>query len=1053
MEVNMNRWTTLFVVLLLLSFATMGCSGGGGNPVVPNTGDELLLTNGATNPERNPAGKDNKQLWGFFDAYFDTVNGTFEVVPNHTVAGMVNAVNFYNANPQNFTTANLSVTPSDPPGAYVNADIDVSLKHPFAGVPKFSGYDVHLVLITNQSASLAHDGMTYGVPGVNVAMLDDPVELDGGGPDGYTRWFNPTEFPTPGLLGYTPGKIATPGWTGDATLSPYKLYVDGLTATGSAYDFIAGEGGPGNNIFASGNTPVARNMFIRFPIGAAPVIKINYAIIASWDGTTAPAPTNSNAVMAADIDQTDDVYYVGGFGGDLILDIKLAGYGYQPSSIIVESSVFTGAYTLDSLEMTPTTGGETWSTYHVEIPADAALTSSVGNDCWIIAEYGGADLTKFGYQNTYGLSNGAGTDPLAAYFNFPVNVLDEIATPEDAKNIPLRDGLWAWDIAVDHSDGDLYVLYADGQIWKHENASNYATGTLWADTLKPVYHHIDATLTGTAMITTYRGLDPIQAEVRNANGAIILGSNIAFPTAGGYPAGCLDAIGMIDGVYTNDVMGISGWGLVNGDLVRARIFPDPFYSSYNWIGYNTTGSGAGLVNMAALKAVEFTASAQCDHWMIEGAPEYSLEKYRVDPGAAGIVGWNYQGVAISGLSDTMTGFNAPVDVASDDTTRVHVLDVTSGGVPRIKKYHWSGGAEGYYGDATTIAYTPMRIEGSTFNGKIFVLSQDGLNRSYLSIFGDAEQAPDVTSFPPVITAGVTGSGTPYLTGPETYTVTASDPDGDPLNYHWVVTNSVPTVVVDINTPNSYLSVDFNALGGLVGQTWTIDCTVDDGVFFVPATQKSCLISAVTQIYNETFTANAGGWVSNTYDDYGGGVVTTIGWTNTDGPFGAAAGILRMPLTGVAGSGFNGYVYAYASPPIAVPGGLLSAFVRVNMALANNNSDSCSWAYSRWVICTDSTTTFTPPFAGSIATLPAGGAVLVPNAPNGYSAGCSGWEENAPFGTGTWPASIAGQTIDMPIPPAYWGGNIRIAFYLLQDWPTYQTNTGFAIDDVRVYTTP
>ena len=74
--------------------------------------------------------------------------------------------------------------------------------------------------------------------------------------------------------------------------------------------------------------------------------------------------------------------------------------------------------------MEPTASGTTYSTYHVEIPSDSAFVNPDDNELWVTAEFNGADLTVFGYQNLYGITNLAGIDPLAAFFkctDIPVN--------------------------------------------------------------------------------------------------------------------------------------------------------------------------------------------------------------------------------------------------------------------------------------------------------------------------------------------------------------------------------------------------------------------------------------------------------------------------------------------------------------------------------------------------------------------------------------------------------------------------------------------------------
>jgi len=105
----------------------------------------------------------------------------------------------------------------------------VAITHPL-NTAEFDGYDVMGVLIGDGSGALAYNGGAYAKSGTDQYLLN---------PDGYTRWFNPTEFTSPGVFGYTPGALATPGYTATATINPYKLYADGLSADGDAYEFVS----------------------------------------------------------------------------------------------------------------------------------------------------------------------------------------------------------------------------------------------------------------------------------------------------------------------------------------------------------------------------------------------------------------------------------------------------------------------------------------------------------------------------------------------------------------------------------------------------------------------------------------------------------------------------------------------------------------------------------------------------------------------------------------------------------------------------------------------
>ena len=78
--------------------------------------------------------------------------------------------------------------------------------------------------------------------------------------------------------------------------------------------------------------------------------------------------------------------------------------------LFIESPVLSAVHEFGTIEMTPIGGGEHFSTYQVDIPADN-VTSGDGTEYWVIVEQKGRD-----YTNDFGVSNLAGTDPLAGDF-------------------------------------------------------------------------------------------------------------------------------------------------------------------------------------------------------------------------------------------------------------------------------------------------------------------------------------------------------------------------------------------------------------------------------------------------------------------------------------------------------------------------------------------------------------------------------------------------------------------------------------------------------------
>lgn len=406
----MNRWTVLLVAMALCVFAAMGCSGNGGNPVTPNdTGTGLT----AGTPIHG--GQSQTHLWGYWDVTIDVENQTVEAVPNRSAEFYANVVQFINGRPPGLQFI-INETPIGPD--YTDVDIDVSLIHPLPGLPQYDGYDVRGVFIGDGSMSMDYgSGISYADMAMDQVMMADPD--DGiGGPDGYTRWFNPLEFTFSGPVGYTHGDLATPGYMGSAIINAYKYFADGLGPEDDYFQWLV-DNPDSNGVFSSGMTNT-RNYYLRFP--DAKGVTYGYAVVATWNGEEPEDhPANSHEAMGCTAEYNGDLYYLDGdSGGNLILDVSVFGWEGQPSAIWLESTVLSAAYEFDSMDMTPTGGDEYVSTYHVEVPGDN-VTQFEGNEFWVICEAG-----AWTYTYEFTPPGGAPDATLAAFFRFPLEISDEV---------------------------------------------------------------------------------------------------------------------------------------------------------------------------------------------------------------------------------------------------------------------------------------------------------------------------------------------------------------------------------------------------------------------------------------------------------------------------------------------------------------------------------------------------------------------------------------------------------------------------------------------------
>jgi hypothetical protein len=298
----------------------------------------------------------------------------------------------------------------------------VSVTHPFTGKPQFNGYDVRGVFMGGAHSTMNYSTkLKYPKYGTDQYQLNDPVNGDGGGPDGYTRWYNAVEFKVPGLFGYTPGIIGSAGYTPNGTVNPYQYYADGIGVKENAFDFLT-DHSASNGVFASGKKNT-RNYYLEFPL-PLPGAKYGYAVVANWESATVH-PSNAPEALALSLGITPEIYYFDDTdkGGNFNLDIDVWGWNYQPSAMMLESDILSGLYTFDATDMTPIGGGEHYSTYHVEVPADNIThnTSTGGDaDLWIVCEC----PPGFDYKCEYTPPGGAAapTATLAAFFRYPVYI-------------------------------------------------------------------------------------------------------------------------------------------------------------------------------------------------------------------------------------------------------------------------------------------------------------------------------------------------------------------------------------------------------------------------------------------------------------------------------------------------------------------------------------------------------------------------------------------------------------------------------------------------------
>ncbi|MFH1675770.1 MAG: PKD domain-containing protein, partial [bacterium] len=346
----------------------------------------------------------------------------------------------------------------------------------------------------------------------------------------------------------------------------------------------------------------------------------------------------------------------------------------------------------------------------------------------------------------------------------PVNI-----TIYPAKNISLRTGVEAEDIAIGHDDGDLFVFYNDNTLWRYTAASFYATGSQFVGAADITggfgqisRRFVDAAPNGYVHTvchsndysSTYNSTGWNVTRFWSPTGAYVGGINL-YPGAGGtmVPSSVCEAQAWPTGASFSNDMGCV-YGLTIGlteSITMVRIMDEGNYAftvnvnahRHRYIMTPPPLTGNDRAYWGYIVGTETMPDDKV--WLLEKEPD--LYASRLTPSGTG---WApptnaplaYDGVyfGTGSVTDGDNGFAKPLDITRDTNDRIMVLDLLSTLQPIIKVWDVSGTPTsiGHFGDSTTISATPRRIEGSDFNGNIFVLHGNVSSTSMVSIFTPSE---------------------------------------------------------------------------------------------------------------------------------------------------------------------------------------------------------------------------------------------------------------------------------------------------------------------------
>jgi len=257
---TIGRVGKVSLTLITLLTIAIGCSNGKGSPVLPEESPKDVR-------QSSDGRAGNRYPWGAWQIICDMNKQTIEVTPLRVPGVHINVIGFL----ENEYVQLINI--ASPPKFYPTlkeVHVDISIKHPFAGLDEFTGFDVHGILISHGTVT-GFQNPAIALPGEHCFRLRNA--------DGYTRWWNPLEFSG---KGYQDGRLGGKDkWNHfNATVNGYKLFADDLAPASNVLDMDPVH----RATFGAGKTNV-RNYQIKYEVFGPdnPLLIFNYAVDASWE--------------------------------------------------------------------------------------------------------------------------------------------------------------------------------------------------------------------------------------------------------------------------------------------------------------------------------------------------------------------------------------------------------------------------------------------------------------------------------------------------------------------------------------------------------------------------------------------------------------------------------------------------------------------------------------------------------------------------------------------------------------------------------------------------
>ncbi|MFH1675592.1 MAG: PKD domain-containing protein [bacterium] len=389
------KLSTLVAVFILL--AALGCSGAG-----------QVASPDLTQPsERILSQSTSHQLWGYWQVAANPSEGTFEMVPDRTSLLHVNVV------PLLEPPAGLKLKVSNLMFDGSKCNVDVTLVHPFPGLSQYIGFDVAGIFISKGTYA------GFADPDLIMAGAGDSRLLN---PDGYTRWWNPVEFSTPGLklFRYRDGLLGNKNSIANynCTLNGYKMFSNELGKNDDIMDSDPSTRLP----FFDGATNT-RHYTIDFSGG----VVFNYAVDANWQMPDGDAPftpddyapdANRPEAWAISVSEIENTLFNNGSDQGGILSLAIDVWDHFNADLNTVTLDSPGNFDPIS-SLTPVGGGDGYSTYIIDIVDATPNPDSI-------------DILVEIQSEVTGYTDALPDKPITAYFTYNAKVSGSTTEPPTA---------------------------------------------------------------------------------------------------------------------------------------------------------------------------------------------------------------------------------------------------------------------------------------------------------------------------------------------------------------------------------------------------------------------------------------------------------------------------------------------------------------------------------------------------------------------------------------------------------------------------------------------